>query len=167
MRSTIGILTLVAVAALSRPARAQVIGIQAVHVAGRDGRPASSGVQGELGMIKRIPYLDLWPSLALEYQWSDTLSPVRDRVAAELRVLPGHDGGHLLPYLGVSVSGNRSGTRNSEWPGWRAGLQGMAGFLLLGGEHLPVALVVEERLGYVRGQNHETATHAGLLFSFD
>ena len=147
-------------------ADAQVIGAHFIHVPASDGRRASLGLQGEIGAIVSTRYLDLWPSLAIEYQREDGQGPGRGRVAAELRLLPGLGEHSLHPYFGGSISANQSGGDRSEWPGALLGLQAMAGIMVVPSERVPIAFLLEERVGYVREINHATATHLGFLFSF-
>jgi hypothetical protein len=165
MRTIIASLIVAAIVAGSR-AEAQVIGAHALYVPAADARSASRGAQGELGVILSVPYLSLWPSVAIEYQRQEQLGSGRGRVAAELRLLPPNGEGRFHPYVGASVSANRSGGVLSEWAGTVRGLEGMAGVLLIPGERVPVALLLEERFGYVQGREHAKATHLGLLFSF-
>ena len=147
-------------------ADAQVIGAHVVHVPAREGRRASLGIQAELGTIVWIRGIDVWPSIAGEYQRQENLGPGRWRVAAELRLLPGFKESRFHPYLGGSLSANRSGGEQSEWPGALLGLQGIAGVLLMPSDRVPVAFLLEERFGYVREQDHATATHIGLVLRF-
>lgn len=167
-RQRIAIAALALVTAVTFPiaASAQVMGLHLVHVPAKDGRRASLGVQGEAGFIVPTSHVDVWASLALEYQRQDSLGPGRGRLAAELRVLaPRHDRG-VDPYFGVSLSANRSGGTQSEWNGTLTGLEGMVGLLMTPKDRLPLALLLEERFGYVREQNHFTATHLGVVFRF-
>lgn len=165
-RIAIAALALVTVIMAPISAGAQVIGLHLIHVPAKDGRRASMGVQGEAGFIVPTSHVDVWASLALEYQRQDSLGPGRGRLAAELRFLaPRHDRS-IDPYFGVSLSANRSGGTRSEWNGTLQGLEGMAGLLMTPKDRLPLALLLEERFGYVREQNHFTATHLGVVFRF-
>lgn len=167
-RLRIAIAALALVTAIMAPiaANAQVLGLHFIHVPAKDGRRASLGVQGEAGIIAPTSRVDVWASLALEYQRQDSLGPGRGRLAAELRFLaPRHDRS-VDPYLGASLSANRSGGTQSEWNGTLQGLEGMVGLLMTPNDRLPLALLLEERFGYVREQNHFTATHLGVVFRF-
>ncbi len=165
-RAVASVLFMALAALASDRADAQIIGAHLVHVPASDGRRASLGLQGELGIITSTRYLDLWPSLAIEYERQSDLGPGRGRVAAELRLLPGRTESRFHPYLGVGISANQSGGNQSEWSGTLAGLQGMAGVMMVPSDHVPLALLLEEWYGYVRGHEHATATHLGLMFSF-
>ena len=166
MRSGIVALVLLAITGIGPRAEAQIAALHAVFVPGSDEMRPSTGVEVELGGVVGTRYVALWPSLALEYQRQNDLGPGRARVAGQLRVLPRNSEGWLVPYLGVSVSANQSGGDQSEWSGTLGGIQGMAGLLLMPSDNFPVALLVEERFGYVRERNHATATHVGLAVSF-
>ena len=166
MRLRIATLALLALTAVGARAGAQVIALHGVYVPATDERRASTGVELEFGGLVSTRYVTLLPSLALEYQRQHDNGPGRGRVAGQLRFLPRSGQGHLVPYLGVSVSANQSGGELSEWSGILGGIQGMAGFLLVPSEDFPVALLIEERFGYVRERNHALATHFGIGVSF-
>jgi hypothetical protein len=166
MRTFVAVLGVAASAFAHSPVGAQIIGVQVIHVPGGDGRAFSLGAQGEMGIIVSTRYLDVWPSLAIEYQRQSGLGPGRGRVAAELRLLPGFGERSFHPYAGVGVSANQSGGQQTEWSGTLIGFQGIAGVTMVPSERVPVGLLLEERLGYVKGQEHATATHLGLLIRF-
>lgn len=165
MRTLSSVLIVSAALLASSRVEAQVIGVQAVHVPGRDGRRASIGLQGELGVILSTWRLGLWPSVAIEYQREGGEGPGRGRLAAELRILPTLGESGLHPYAGGGVSANQSGGVRSEWSGTLLGLQAIAGIMLVPSERVPIAFILEERFGYVRGHNHATATHLGVALS--
>ena len=163
MRLGIVTLAFLAAAAAGSRAGAQLVAAHAVLVPGGEGLRPATGVEIEIGGSVSAGYFALWPSVALEYQRQHDLGPGRARLAGQLRVLPGTTDLRLLPYLGVSGSANQSGGDQSEWHGTLAGLQGMAGFLLIPTDDLPFAFLIEERFGYVRDRNHAFATHIGLM----
>jgi hypothetical protein len=165
-RAALAALLLIAALLPTQRARAQVVGAQIVYVPADDDRSSSLGGQGEIGFIASKWGVAFWPSLAIEYQRQDNLGPGRGRLAAELRLLPAFDEHRYHPYLGGSISANQSGGRQSEWPGTVAGYQVMAGILWIPGDDVPIALLLEERYGYVQNRNHATATHLGVMFSF-
>jgi hypothetical protein len=166
MRSGILVLALLAGTVIGPRAEAQILALHGVFVPGSDERRSSTGIEAELGGIVSTRYAPLWPSLAVEYQRQQDLGPTRARVAGQLRVLLRSNGSRVLPYVGVSVSANQSGGDQPEWEGTRGGIQGMGGFLLKPGDNFHLALLLEERFGYVREQNHALATHVGLALSF-
>ena len=155
-------------AASLRPARAsaQVVGVHGLYVPSSDTRRASLGVGGDVGHIVSLGPVGLWGALALEYQRQRNLGPGRGRVSADLRLVPGGRVGWLVPLVGGSVSANRSGGAQSEWPGTRLGLDALAGVVLIPSHGLPVGISIEERFGYVRGLEHALATRVGLRLGF-
>jgi hypothetical protein len=73
-------------------------------------------------------------------------------------------GGSVTPYAGGSASANWSGGDQSQWSGAKLGLETLAGLQAeLGGS---LSGKVEERYGYVRGQEHALTTRVGVLLSF-
>ena len=144
---------------------AQVIGVQGVVVPVQDGRPSSSGVSTDVGLVARAGLVDVWSAIALEYQRQRDLGPGRGRLSADIRLLPPDSEGWFVPFAGMSVSANRSGGAQSEWKGTRLGLEALAGALLIPNNRVPIGISIEERFGYVRGQAHAVATHIGLRFS--
>jgi hypothetical protein len=166
MRFRTIIFALLVAATIGVRAEAQVLAIHAVFVPGTDETRASTGAEIELGGVVSTRFVSLLPTLAVEYQRQHDNGPGRGRVAGQLRVLPRSSQSHGLPYVGVSVSANQSGGEQSEWNGTLGGIQGMAGFFLIPSENFPIALLVEERFGYVRDRNHALATHLGLSISF-
>ena len=166
MRLRIAILALLLVTASGARAGAQVLALHGVFVPGTDERRGSTGVEFEVGGLVASRYATLLPTLALEYQRQHDYGPGRGRVAGQLRFLPRNGRGYAVPFVGVSVSANQSGGGQSEWSRTRGGIEGMAGLLLIASETFPLAILAEERFGYVRGQNHALATHIGLGLSF-
>ncbi len=144
---------------------AQVIGVQGVLVPARNGRPASSGISGDVGLVAHAGHADVWTAIAVEYQRQRDLGSGRGRLSADIRLLPPDSEGWFVPFAGMSVSANRSGGVQSEWEGTRLGLEALAGALLLPNDRVPLGISVEERFGYVRGREHALATHIGLRFS--
>ncbi len=145
-------------------ALAQLIGVQGVYVPASDTRRASLGIGADIGHITRAGPVDVWAAVAVGYQRQTRLGPGRGRVSGDLRLLPAIERSWLVPFIGVSASANRSGGQQSEWQGTRFGLDGLAGVVLNPYSRVPVGISLEERFGYVRGQEHALATQIGLRF---
>lgn len=158
-------LTIVTSALCPASLHAQVIGVQGVLVPSRDGRPSSSGVSADVGLVARAGLVDVWSAIAVEYQRQRDLGPGRGRLSADIRLLPPDSEGWFVPFAGMSISANRSRGAQSEWKGTRLGLEALAGALLIPNNRLPIGISIEERFGYVRGREHAMATHIGLRFS--
>ena len=73
----------------------------------------------------------------------------------------------VTPYVGGSVGANWSTGSEAAWSGARGGLETMAGVQVkLGASGSAPSLKVEERFGYVRGQEHTLTTRVGVVASF-
>lgn len=166
IRVVIGILAFSAATATSREASAQIVGIHGIYVPGTDGRPASTGVQADLGGFIPFPFTSAMLTLAGEYQRQQSLGPGRGRAALELRVLARNADNFIAPFIGGGISANQSNGEQSEWRGTLPGYEAMAGLILVPSDRAPAVLLLEERFGYVRDQGHATATHIGLMVRF-
>jgi hypothetical protein len=165
-RVAIGILTFSVALGAGPEARAQVLGVHGIYVPAQDERRASIGVQADIGGFIPVPFVDAMLSLGVEYQRQRDLGPGRGRAAAELRIFRRNGDGFVAPFVGGGISANQSNGSLSEWHGTLAGFEAMAGLILVPSDRVPVALLLEERFGYVREQNHATATHVGVLIKF-
>ena len=103
-------------------------------------------------------------SLGLDYTKQDNGGPSQTSLSYDAVLQPGGSG-TLTPYAGGSVGANWSGGSNKQWDGAKLGLEAIGGFqvkLGLSG----VSWKVEERYGYVRGQqDHNLTTRAGVVIS--
>ena len=153
-----------AIGAAATPAQAQVIGLQGVYVPPSGGRRASFGGAADIGYIGSHGPLGIWGAIGAEYQRQRDNGPGRGRVSADLRFLPVRIQTALVPFIGGSVSANRSGGKLSEWPGTRTGLDALAGLLYVASDRSKIALSIQERFGYVVGMPHAFATEVGLRF---
>jgi hypothetical protein len=89
-------------------------------------------------------------------QWSTSLDGV----------VQAGSGGTLTPYAGASVSATWSTGPGAMWSGARHGLETMAGVQVkLGAASDAPSLKLEERFGYIRGQEHSLSTHVGIVMS--
>ena len=129
-----------------------------------NGRLSSFGVGGDIGFIVPRNPFGIWGAIGGEYQREREGGPGRGRVSAELRILTAQSQWWLIPFVGGSISANRSGGTLSEWPGTRTGLDALAGVLYVASERSTIALSVQERFGYVVGQPHAFATEVGVRF---
>ncbi|GLC25772.1 hypothetical protein [Roseisolibacter agri] len=75
-------------------------------------------------------------------------------------------GAAVTPYVGGSVGANWSTGDEAQWSGARGGLETMAGVQVkLGASDKAPSLKLEERFGYVRGQEHTLGTRVGIVLS--
>ena len=72
----------------------------------------------------------------------------------------------LTPYAGGSVGANWSTGDEAQWSGARGGLEAIAGTSVSLGPSGATSVKLEERFGYVRGQEHELGTRLGFAFQF-
>ena len=90
----------------------------------------------------------------------------RGRWNASLDAVAQVGGGALTPYVGGSVGANWSTGDEAQSSGARGGLETMAGVQVkLGASDKAPSLKLEERFGYVRGQEHALGTRIGLVLS--
>lgn len=163
-RYSLALIAAFAIGAAAIPAHAQVIGLQGVYVPPSGGRRPSFGGAADIGYIGSRGSLGIWGAIGAEYQRQRDAGPGRGRVSADLRFLPVHLDLPFVPFVGGSLSANRSGGQLSEWRGTRTGLDALAGVLYVASDRSTIALSVQERFGYVVGQSHALATEVGLRF---
>jgi hypothetical protein len=155
-------LTLAAMLAAGATAGAQVLDVHGSYVPSTDARPASIGLGIGVGAPSTLGPIYLLPSVGLDYLRAAHLGPGRGSAGIDMRLLPTRELSWGAPYVGASASANWSGGRQSEWQGTRLGVHALAG-VFLGDPHTRVAIKLEERFGYVRGQEHTMATRLGLV----
>ena len=90
-------------------------------------------------------------------QWNTSL---------DLVLQPGGDK-VVTPYAGGSIGSNWSTGRAAMWSGARAGFETLAGLQVkVGGGESSRTIKVEERYGYVRGQEHTLVTRLGIVVPY-
>ena len=156
----------IAATAIPAAAHAQVIGLAGVYVPASSGRLASFGGAADIGYMAAYGPLGVWGAIGGEYQRQREGGPGRGRVSGDLRFLPVRFQTSLVPFVGGSVSANRSGGKLSEWTGTRTGLDVLAGLLYSSSDKSVVGISAQERFGYVRGMPHAFATEVGIRFPF-
>ncbi len=70
----------------------------------------------------------------------------------------------VTPYAGGSVGSNWSSGTGQQWQGARLGLEALAG-LQMTLQQNKLSAKVEERYGFIRGNDHMWTTRAGVLIS--
>jgi hypothetical protein len=107
----------------------------------------------------------LGTSGALDYTKQDNGGPSQTTVSADATLQPGGNGS-LIPYAGGSIGANWSGGDQKQWTGAKMGLETLAGLQIKSAAMGPVSWKVEERFGYVKGQEHQLTTRLGAILSF-
>jgi hypothetical protein len=103
-------------------------------------------------------------SLGADYTKQENGGPSQTSVSTDFTVQPGGSSA-LTPYAGGSASANWSGGAASQWSGSRLGLEAVGGLQFKPSPDANISWKLEERFGYVRGQEHQLTTRLGMLVS--
>ena len=101
-------------------------------------------------------------SPGFDYLKQEHGGPSQESVSLDANLQPGGSSSRT-PYVGASVSANWSSGTGKQWEGSRVGLERMGGLQLKTSPS--VTLKAEERIGYIRGQEHSLSTRFGVLLS--
>jgi hypothetical protein len=102
----------------------------------------------------------LGTSLGGDYLKQENGGPTSWNTSADAVVEPGGNGA-VTPYAGASAGANWSTGTGAQWTGARLGLETLGGVQFRIGA---ASAKLEERFGYVRGQEHNLGTRFGLQF---
>jgi hypothetical protein len=155
--------SLVIVLASTHPARAQQIDVHGTYIDGRDEQPPLSGIGVGVRRTFAIPYLYLGTRIGVDYAREHGLGAGRSTASFDLTLTPGLEDLRFLPYVGGSISANRSGGQQSAWTGTRAGFEGLVGAIIPGSW---LGLQLEARYGYIEQLPHVLAGRAGVIVAF-
>ena len=108
--------------------------------------------------------LKLATSAGIDYTKQDA-GPTQTSVGSDITLQPG-GGGSLVPYAGGSLGANWSSGHAKQWTGARLGLETLAGVQITLPAMGALSWRLEERFGYVRGQEHTLSTRLGVAASF-
>lgn len=157
-------LALVAVASLASRARAQQLQLD-VHgnfAVGTTSHTRSwgAGVGPQITFGAAGAPAKLSVSPGFDYLKQEAGGPSQESLSLDANVQLGGSSA-ATPYAGASASTNWSSGTGRQWEGGRLGLEAMGGVQIdLGGG---TTLKVEERFGYVDGQEHSLTTRLGVL----
>jgi hypothetical protein len=152
--------SLVAALASAHAAGAQQIDVHASYIHGRDEQQPLTGFGVGARKTFAIPYLYLGVHVGVDYAREHRLGPGRSAAALDLTLTPGIEELRFLPYVGGSVSANRSGGQQPAWNGTRTGFDGLVGAIFPGGRF---GLQLEARYGYIEQLPHVFAGRVGLI----
>lgn len=147
----------------SYPARAQQVDLHGTYIAGQDERQPLSGFGIGLRQMFTIPYAYLGARVGLDYAREHGLGPGRSAASLDLMLTPGLEDLLFLPYVGGSISANRSGGQQAAWSGTRAGFDALVGAIL------PISVVglqLEGRYGYIEHLPHVFTARVGFVVDF-
>ena len=99
-------------------------------------------------------------SPGFDYLKQEAGGPSQESLSLDANVQPGGSSA-ATPYVGASASANWSSGTARQWEGAKLGLETMGGVQIKVGS--ATTLKVEERFGYVEGQEHTLATRLGVL----
>ena len=158
----------VAAACAARPAGAQEAqgDVHANYSRGTDtGTNAwGAGINFQLTFGGKAP-LNLGTSAGLDYLKQEDGGPGQVNLSYDAVLQPGGDGS-ITPYAGGSVSANWSVGDAKQWDGAKLGLDAIAGLQFTVKALGDLSWKLEERFGYVRGQEHTLGTRRGVAISF-
>ena len=165
MRHTIGTLVLLATLGVA-PAAAQKPGGE-LHgnysrTTGTHTQSWGAGTLFAVTLGGKAP-LNANTSLGLDYLKQEKGGPGEVTVSYDAVLQPGGNS-TVTPYAGGSVGANWSTGDQKAWNGAKLGLETIGGVQVKVGTS-GVAWKLEERFGYVRGQEHTLTTRLGVVFS--
>jgi len=119
-------------------------------------------VQETLGASKAPVRVSL--TLGPDYLKQENGGPSAASVSVDATLQPG-GGGAVTPYAGGSVSSNWSFGDNRQYEGARLGTEAVGGVQVKLDALGSLVTKLEERFGYVNGQEHTLTTRFGFLMS--
>jgi hypothetical protein len=99
-------------------------------------------------------------SPGVDYLRQEGGGPSQESLSIDANAQPGGSSA-VIPYVGASASANWSSGTGRQWEGAKLGLETMGGVQIKVSS--ATTLKVEERFGYVEGQEHALATRLGVL----
>ncbi|MDQ6828592.1 MAG: hypothetical protein M3081_06970 [Gemmatimonadota bacterium] len=104
-------------------------------------------------------------SIGPDYTKQEKGGPSQTSLSVDATLEPGGDAA-VTPYAGGSASANWSGGDQKQWSGTKLGREVVAGASFKLGASSKLSGNVEERYGYVDGQEHTLTSRLGLALSF-
>jgi hypothetical protein len=104
-------------------------------------------------------------SAGVDYLKQENGGPSQWSLSLDVVLQPGGNS-TVTPYAGGSISANWSTGDAAQWSGARLGTELIGGAQVKLGTGSPVSAKLEERFGYVNGQEHTLATRLGFSLSF-
>jgi hypothetical protein len=149
--------------ASAHPARAQQIDVHGSYTQGRDEQQPLTGIGVGARHTFAVPYVYLGARVGVDYAREHGPGAGRSTASLDLTLTPGIEDLRFLPYVGGSISANRSGGQQSAWTGTRAGFEGLVGAIIPGSW---LGLQLEGRYGYIEQLPHVLTGRAGLIVAF-
>ncbi len=158
---TIALLTAFAAA---RPVAAQQVDLYVSYLPG-DLDTHYPIVGGGLGVRKFIDLSRVYLGVrgGIGYAREEHLGPGRGSLGLDFTLAPHHEFTAALPYIGAGVSINVSGGQQSQFSGFRSGLDAIAGLDVNAFHSDRIGLKLEERYGRIQGMKASPTTRAGFV----
>ena len=124
-----------------------------------------AGAQSQQVWGSKSSPIALGNSVGVDYLKQENSGPSQWNLSLDLALQPGGNS-TITPYAGGSISANWSTGDAAQWSGARLGTELIGGAQVKLGSGSPLSAKLEERFGYVNGQEHTLSTRLGFSMSF-